>query len=47
MKIKTLLQIQSEKGQKFKNPAAEQRSSPEGCTVRPETRAGQSSLGGI
>ncbi len=29
-----LLQIQSEKGQKFNNPAAEQRSSPQGCTVR-------------
>jgi len=30
----SLLQIQSEKGQKFNNPAAEQRSSPQGCTVR-------------
>jgi hypothetical protein len=29
-----LLQIQSQKGQKFKNPAAEQRSSPQGCTIR-------------
>jgi hypothetical protein len=29
----TLLQIQSPKGQKFKSPAAEQRSSAQGCTV--------------
>jgi hypothetical protein len=33
------------KGQKLKNPATKQRSSPQGCTVRPETSAGQSSLG--
>jgi len=26
--------MQSEKGEFFKNPAAEQRSSPQGCTVR-------------
>jgi len=43
----TLFQTQSRKGQKFKNPAAEQRSSPQGGIVRPETNAGQSSLGGI
>ncbi len=42
--FKNLIQTQSQKGQKFKNPAAEQRSSPQGCTVRPETSAGQSSL---
>jgi hypothetical protein len=29
-----LLQIQSQKGQNFKSPAAEQRSSAQGCTVR-------------
>ncbi len=34
-------------GQKFKNLAAEQRSSQQSCTVRPETSAGQSSLVGI
>jgi hypothetical protein len=32
---------------KILNPAAEQRSSPQGCTVRPETSAGESSLGGV
>ncbi len=42
-----LLQTQSQKGLKFRNPAAEQRSSAQGCTVRPETSAGQSSLRGI
>jgi hypothetical protein len=30
----SLLHTQSEKGQNFKNPAAEQRSCPQGCTVR-------------
>jgi hypothetical protein len=34
-----LLQTQRQKGQIFKNPAAEQRSSPQGCTVRPKTSA--------
>ncbi len=29
-----LLQIQSQKGKKIKSPAAEQRSSAQGCTVR-------------
>jgi hypothetical protein len=29
-----LLHIKSQKEQKLKNPAAEQRSSPQGCTVR-------------
>jgi hypothetical protein len=42
-----LLSRQSQKGKKNLNPAAEQRSSPQGCTVRPETSAGQSSLGGF
>jgi hypothetical protein len=41
-----LIQTQSQKGQKLKNPAAQQRSSPQGCTVRPETSSGQSSLPG-
>jgi len=41
------LKIQSQEAQKLKNPAAEQRSSPQGCTVRPETSAGQSSLRGV
>jgi hypothetical protein len=45
--FKDLLQMQSQKGQKFRNPAAEQRSSAQGCTVRPETSAGQSSLRGV
>jgi hypothetical protein len=40
-----LLQAESQKGQKFKKAAAEQHSSPQGCTVRPETSAGLSSLG--
>jgi hypothetical protein len=40
-----LLDTQGQKGQKFKNPAAKQRSSLQGCTVRPETSAGQSSFG--
>jgi hypothetical protein len=39
-----LLQIQSPKGQKIKNPAAEQRSSSQGCTVRAKAARGQSSL---
>jgi hypothetical protein len=39
-----LLQIQSQKGQNFKNPAAEQRSSSQGCTVRAKAARGQSSL---
>jgi hypothetical protein len=30
----------SQEGQKKFNPAAEQSSSPQGCTVRPETSAG-------
>jgi len=30
----------SQEGQKNLNPAAEQSSSPHGCTVRPETSAG-------
>jgi len=30
----------SQEGQKFEKPAAEQSSSPQGCTVRPETNAG-------
>jgi len=44
--LKSLLKTQSQKGKKFKNPAAQQRSSPQGCTVRPESSAGQSSLEG-
>jgi hypothetical protein len=39
------MQTHSYKGQKSKNRAAEQRSSPQGCTVRAKTIAGQSSLG--
>jgi hypothetical protein len=39
--------IQSQKGQFLKNLAAEQRSSPQGCTVRLETSARKSSLGGV
>jgi hypothetical protein len=42
-----LVQTQSQKGQKFKNPATEQLSFPQGWTVRPETSTGQSSLGGV
>lgn len=30
-----VLQTQTQKGNFFKNPAAEQRSFPQGCTVRP------------
>jgi hypothetical protein len=30
---------------KIKNPLAEQRSSPQGCTVKPEISAGQNALG--
>jgi len=43
-----LLQTQIQKGKIFKNPATtEQRSSPQGCTVRPIISAGLSSLGGV
>jgi hypothetical protein len=34
-------------GQNFLNLATEQCSSPQSCTIRPETSTGQSSLGGI
>jgi hypothetical protein len=43
---KNLLRTQSQKGKNIKNPVAEQRGSPQGCSVRPESSAG-SSLGGI
>jgi hypothetical protein len=33
----SLLHTRNQKRQNFKNPAPEQRSSPQGCTVRPET----------
>ncbi len=39
-----LLQIQNQKGQKNLNPAAEQRSSSQGCTVKEKAARGQSSL---
>jgi hypothetical protein len=44
---KKSLKTESQEAQELKNPAAEQHSFPQGCTVRPETSAGQSSLGGV
>jgi hypothetical protein len=43
----TLLETQNQKGKKLKNLAAEQRSPPQGCTIRPIKSTGQSLLGGI